>query len=141
MSNNKVSQIISLRVDRNALAVLNWHASLTGVPMRTMLRKFMEGRAEDITAEFNLDPANLAAASTPVPPPPTEDETHEPLPPAPPGPRLDEFTARLAQATGHDAATLAASAVADADGTIYVTINGIEFSDTPPTPEPPEAHP
>lgn len=138
MTNNQVSQIISLRVDRQALAVLQWHASMTGVPLRTFIRQYLEQTATELTERYNLDPDRLELAQRPPDLPPTtlpdDDETPEPLPPAPPGPRLDDFAARLAQATGHPAADLAAAAVADAEGTIYIVVNGVEFTDTPTEP-------
>lgn len=138
MTNNQVSQIISMRVDRQALAVLQWHAALTGVPLRTFIRQYLEQTAADLTEQYGLDPDRLELAQRPPDLPPTDlpgdNETPEPLPSAPPGPRLDEFVARLAQATGRPADELAAAATADADGVIYVVVNGIEFTDTPTDP-------
>jgi hypothetical protein len=143
MTNNQVSQIISLRIDRRALGVLQWHAMMTGVPLRTFIRQYLEQTAVEVTEQYGLDPDRLDLAQRPPDLPPTDldppdDETLEPLPAAPPGPRLDEFTAKLAVATGRPAADLAATATADADGTIYVVVNGVEFTDTPT--EPLEVH-
>lgn len=138
MTNNQVSQIISLRVDRQALAVLQWHATLTGVPLRTFIRQYLEQTAVELTEQYDLDPDRLELAQRPpdLPPtaPPGDNETPAPLPPAPPGPRLDDFVARLAQATGRTADELAAAATAAADGTICIVVNGIEFTDTPTEP-------
>lgn len=138
MTNNQVSQIISTRIDRSALAVLNWHARMTGVPLRTSVRQHLESTATELTERYGLDVDRLELAERPpdLPPtdPPADNETPEPLPAAPPGPRLDEFVAKLAQATDRPAEELAAAATADADGTIYVVINGVEFTDTPDEP-------
>lgn len=49
MSHNERSKVISVRIDHDALAVLEWEARESGVPLRTTIRGLLEERAESIS--------------------------------------------------------------------------------------------
>ena len=46
----------SIRIDPDALAVLEWKANLDGIPLRSTLRNELETRAAQISAQYNLPP-------------------------------------------------------------------------------------
>lgn len=54
MTHNRQSRTVSLRIDHDAYAVLEWDAQRTMIPLRTTLRELAEERAERLSREFGL---------------------------------------------------------------------------------------
>lgn len=48
---NARSKVVTFRLDRAALDVLEWEANFTGIPLRTTIRDMLQQRAEHISAE------------------------------------------------------------------------------------------
>jgi hypothetical protein len=138
MTYNSKSKTMSTRIDPAALAVLEWHARLSGVPLRRWLRELLEERAESISKEFDLD---LTQALPPVVPPATiaaaldaEDQR----------PDLDPrvvFVDRLAAALDMPAEEVDRHIVAEPDGSLSALIDGTTFTDRPITTTPESHHP
>jgi hypothetical protein len=136
MTYNTKSKTMSTRINPQALAVLEWHAKVVGVPLRKWLRTLLEERAEQLSAEYNLPedltgvvpiaPDQLAAvldAADEVAAVPTLD-------------RREAFVARLSDALDMDPNTVAALIVEEQDGTLAATIDGTTFTDQPATTAP-----
>jgi hypothetical protein len=136
MTYNTKSKTMSTRINPQALAVLEWHAKVVGVPLRKWLRTLLEERAEQLSAEYNLPedltgvvpiaPDQLAAvldAADEVAAVPTLD-------------RREAFVARLSDALDMDPNTVAALIVEEQDGTLAATIDGTTFTDQPVTTAP-----
>lgn len=136
MTYNTKSKTMSTRINPQALAVLEWHAKVVGVPLRKWLRTLLEERAEQLSAEYNLPedltgvvpitPDQLAAvldASDEVAAVPTLD-------------RREAFVARLSDALDMDPNAVAALVVEEPDGTLAATIDGATFTDQPVTTAP-----
>jgi hypothetical protein len=51
------SVTMTVRIDRQALEVLEYHARLTGVKLRARLRDQLEAEAEDVSRMLKLDGA------------------------------------------------------------------------------------
>lgn len=137
MTYNAKSKTMSTRIDPEALAVLEWHAKLTGVPLRRWLRELLERRAEEISEEFHLDltaglpdliPPTVVAAALDA-----EDQLAETA--------LDPrevFVDRLADALDMPKEAVEALVTAEPDGTLVAVIDGTTFTDRPTTT--PESH-
>jgi hypothetical protein len=46
------SKVITVRIDHDALAVLEWEARYTGIPMRSTIRAILQERAEAVSAQY-----------------------------------------------------------------------------------------
>ena len=134
MTYNTKSKTMSTRIDPQALAVLEWHAKLTRVPLRRWLRELLEHRAEEISEEFHLDltaglpdliPPTVVAAALDA-----EDQLVETA--------LDPrevFVDRLADALDMDRTVIDAAVEVGPDGALVAVIDGTQFTDRPfPTP-------
>jgi hypothetical protein len=43
---------VTFRIDHDALAVLEWEARYTGIPLRTTIRDMLQQRAAEVSANF-----------------------------------------------------------------------------------------
>ena len=59
------STVFSVRIDPQALAVLEWQARITGYPLRARLRDELEAQAEEISKRYDL-PADGPPEPTPA---------------------------------------------------------------------------
>lgn len=128
MTYNRQSKTMSTRIDPGALDVLEWHAHLTGVPLRRWLRQLLEARAEEITAEYNLD------LNRPLPPTPPKVATaaldaEDQLAQTALDPRA-VFTDRLSDALNLDPAVVAEAVTEQPDGSLSATFEGTTFTNT-----------
>lgn len=48
------SVILTVRIDDDALKVLEWHARMQRFPLRSWIREYLEAEAERISSEFDL---------------------------------------------------------------------------------------
>lgn len=46
------SKVVTFRLDHDALAVLEWEARYTGIPLRTTIRDMLQQRAAEVSANF-----------------------------------------------------------------------------------------
>jgi hypothetical protein len=136
MTYNQQSKTMSTRIDPAALDVLEWHARLTGVPLRRWLRQLLEARAEELTEEFNLD----LSALPPTPPKvvaATLDAEDE-LAKVDLDPRK-VFVDRLADALDMDTLDVDRLIETAPDGSLSATLDGTTFTNHPTIPV--ESHP
>lgn len=132
MTYNTKSKTMSTRIDPGALAVLEWHAKLTGVPLRRWLRELLEQRAEQISEEYHLDLTaglpDLIPTSTVSAALDAEDQLAESV--------LDPrevFVDRLADALDMPKTAVEPLISAEPDGTLVAIIDGTTFTDRPVT--------
>ena len=74
MSYNRKSVTTSIRIDREALAVLEWWAGLKGFHLRQWIREDLQERAEKIAIEHNLDFSQDPFVNPDVPATVTKDD-------------------------------------------------------------------
>jgi hypothetical protein len=128
VSYNDISKTMSIRIDREALDVLEWYAGLTGVPLRTTVREYLQEWAETISKEHPELRLPDGTMSTPETATAILDVEDKVMPPPEPVPPRQTFTEDLSERLGVDAAVLDKLIVEHADGTLSVSVNGVTFT-------------
>lgn len=105
MTYNKVTKTMSVRVEHGALRVLEWKAQQDGVPLRTVIRNYLQQEAERITEQYNLALPDGDGPAQESPPPEPDPVTMAAMEAEGAFSELDEFEQMLERESGPNPTT------------------------------------